>query len=88
MFHFMTTKTRNQMQGKAAGEPDMSDKRGLAKRKRDRANNTKPAVSRPGQAYPGGRSLRRSLKNLSLRQNNFVDSVKGHQQTKPGSMKS
>ena len=85
--HNMTSRTRNMMQGRAAGDPDMADHRGLAKRKRDRANNTKPAVTRDGKNFPGGRHMRRALKNLSARQNAFSDNVKGHQQTKPGSLK-
>lgn len=84
--HYMTAITRAAMQGKTA-ERDMTDKRGLVTRKKNRANNTKPARTRDGQSFPGGRPLRRALKSLSIRQNNFTDNVKGHQGTKPGSMR-
>jgi len=47
---------------------------------------SKPPRTRDGKNFPGGRHLRRALKNLSARQNSFVAATKGHQQTKPGSM--
>ncbi len=83
MFHHMTAITRAAMQGKTA-ERDMSDKRRLAKRKKDRANNTASPRTRDGKEFPGGRELRRRLKTLSARQKAFDPSAKGR---KPGSMK-
>lgn len=80
---FMTAITRAAFQGKTA-ERDMSDKRGLAKRKRDRAKTSEPPRTRDGKTFPGGRTLRRRLKNLSARQAAFVAKV---DRTKPGSMK-
>ena len=52
-------------------------------------NCTEPARTRDGAKYPGGRHMRRALKNLGLRQNAFVprSSPADHQRTVPGSMK-
>ena len=72
MFHFMTAVTRAQMAGDKPAERDMSDKRRLSPRKKDRANNTKPARTRDGATHPGGRTMRRVLATLSGRQNNAL----------------
>lgn len=59
-----------------------TDNRQLNPRKKDRANNTKSPRTRDGKSFPGGRTMRRNLKNLSARQNGSGKPGR----TKPGSM--
>lgn len=66
MYHYMTATTKAALQGKTA-ERDMADHRKLTPRKKNRANNTKPPRTRDGKSFPGGRTLRRTLANLSAR---------------------
>lgn len=66
----MTKITRDGFQGKIVTfERDNADKRGLAPRKRDRANNTKPARTRDGAKFPGGKHMRHAYATLSARRN-------------------
>jgi hypothetical protein len=62
-------------------ERDMTDKRGLNPRKKNRANNTESPRTRDGQTYPGGKVLRRALARLARRKG----AVKSGQRI-PGSM--
>jgi len=80
----ITNITRN---GLAAG-PDLTDRRGLNPVKKNRANNTESPRTRDGAKYPGGRAMRRALKRLATRQNNFMSGTTkgGHSHTKAGSM--
>jgi len=73
--------------GLAAG-PSMVDMRGLNPNKKARANNTESPRTRDGAKYPGGRAMRRALKRLADRQNNFMSGTTkgGHSHTKAGSM--
>lgn len=52
-------------------------------------NGTKPARTREGAKFPGGKHMRRALAILSARQNAYAPFSKpsGHAQTKPGSLK-
>ena len=75
------------MAGKTgATERNNTDRRGLAPRKRDRNNTAKRAETRPGKNFPGGRHMRRVLKNLSARQTAAARD-KDQSRKKPGSMK-
>jgi hypothetical protein len=46
-----------------------------------------PPRMRNGKSHAGGRSLRRSMKNLAAFKAAYVSDVKGMKQTIPGSMK-
>lgn len=52
-------------------------------------NTAETPRTRSGQAFPGGKAMRRALKALSIRQNTFTPTMKpsGHACTKPGSMR-
>lgn len=80
--HYMTAITRAQFQGDKPAERDMSDKRKLSPRKKDRANNTKPARTRDGATHPGGRTMRRVLATLHARRSAALKDGRA-----PGSMR-
>jgi hypothetical protein len=61
------------------GERDLTDNRRLNPRKSNRSKTAKPARTRAGASFPGGKHLRRALARLSARQNAATG-------TKPGSM--
>jgi hypothetical protein len=60
-----------------------------------RPRNHKPEATtqsprtRTGQAFPGGKTLRKALQALSIRQNTYTATAKpsGHANHKPGSMR-
>jgi hypothetical protein len=50
--------------------------------------STMPARQRDGQTYAGGKRLRKAMKRLGARQNEFAGMRDASGYTKPGSMKS
>jgi hypothetical protein len=60
--------------------PDRVDTASYRRRKGERgptAKGTKPPRTRPGQTYPGGKHMRRALKELSRRQSAREATVSG-----------
>lgn len=67
-------------------ERDMTDKRRLNPRKKNRNKTSAPPRTRDGQMYPGGKHMRSVLANLARRQNDYNSSKNQETLTKPGSM--
>ena len=79
----MTDKTRKSLGYPTLSRPDLSIHYNTDKRTRSN-ECSKPPVTREGKPYPGGRSLRRSLRRLNTRRQMHQGKSQGH--TLPGSM--
>lgn len=56
-------------------ERDMTDKRRLNPRKKNRNKTSAPPRTREGQTYPGGKPMRRALKRLAQRRKMREDHI-------------
>jgi len=80
----MTSKTRQDLLGVPSDTKDQSIHI-LVNGRRVGVNNTKPARTRSGKKFPGGRTMRRVLTKLTSRQNEFNASPRKEKYTNPGS---